>query len=80
MSGTKWRQNVDPLVSFWWHLYYLFVTLDREPKETAREEEGLASASVRLCVCVCVWDEEGKDKKEGKTVGGTRDDIEKSKG
>lgn len=28
---TGRRQSVDPLVSFWWHLYYLFVTLDREP-------------------------------------------------
>lgn len=55
------------------------MTLDREPKETAGEEEGLASASVRLCVCVR-GDEEGKEKKEGKTVGGTGDDIEKSKG
>ena len=36
---------------------------------------------VCVCVCVCVrGDEEGKENKEGKTVGGTGDDTEKSKG
>lgn len=38
-SGTEWGQNVDPLVSFWWHVYYLFVTLYWEPKETATEDK-----------------------------------------
>lgn len=60
-SRSDRGQNADPLVSFSWHLYCLFVTLDRGPKETAREEQAVwlfapcirtvrASVCLRLCV------------------------------
>lgn len=53
-SRTERGQNVDPLVSFWWHVYYLFVTLDREPKETARKEKTVWLI-LYLYVCVYVY-------------------------
>lgn len=66
-SGMERRQNVDPLVSFWWHLYYLFVTLDREPKETAREEKAvclLLYLYVCACMYMCVCVKRGKGERE----------------
>lgn len=58
------------------------MTLDREPKETARKEKAVGLLLyLYVCVCICVCTEEkGKENKEGKTVGGTGDDIKKSKG
>lgn len=57
------------------------MTLDREPKETVREESAVCLfLYLYVCVCVCICVEKVKENKEGKTVGGTGDDREKSKG
>jgi len=53
------------------------VTLDREPEETAREERTVCLLCVFMCMC---GKEKEKESKEGKTVGGTRDRKENSKG
>lgn len=56
------------------------MALDRELKESGREERGVC---LLLCLCVRVYvcgAEQGRESKEGKTVGGPVDGTEKSKG
>lgn len=46
------------------------MTLDREPKETARKEKAVGLLLyLYVCVCICVCTEEkGKENKEGKQL------------
>lgn len=71
MSRMERRRNLDPLVSFRWHLYYFFVTLDREPKETAWEEKAVwrflyQYVCIDTCMCVRARQGGGKGKRTKK--------------